>query len=75
MISLSDSAQASEAQGILAPAIDDTELEQAVKTLREKGEIVIRQLVPLSDVSAEAQGCNRVLEQQSGEWHVVTAGK
>lgn len=75
LISLSGDAPVSEAQGILAPAIDDAELEQTVKTLRAQGEIVIRQLVPLDQLSAEAQGCNRVLEQQSGQWQVVTADK
>ena len=74
LISLSGDTPVSEAQGILAPAIDDAELEQTVKTLRAQGEIVVRQLVPLAQLSAEAQGCNRLLEQQSGEWHVVTAG-
>ena len=75
LISLSDNAQAPETQGILAPAIDDSSLEQTVKALRAQGEIVIRQLVPLAQLSAEVQGCNRVLKQQSGEWHVVAADK
>ena len=75
LISLSESAQAPETQGILAPAVDDASLELTVKTLRKQGEIVVRQLVPLSQLSAEAQGCNRVLEQHAGEWQIVTAGQ
>ncbi|PWQ99039.1 ATP phosphoribosyltransferase regulatory subunit [Leucothrix pacifica] len=74
LISLSEDSVVSETKGILAPAIDDAGLEQTVKTLRAQGEIVVRQLVPLTQLSAEAQGCDRVLEQQSGEWHIVSAG-
>ena len=74
LISLSDSVKAPEAQGILAPAVDDADLQQMISALRGQGEIVVRQLVPLDELSAEAQGCNRVLEQQSGTWQVVAAG-
>lgn len=74
LVSLSETHTASDVQGILAPAVDDADLQQTIDTLRAQGEIVVRQLVPLTQVSAQQQGCNRVLEQQSGQWQVVAAG-
>ncbi|PID45111.1 MAG: ATP phosphoribosyltransferase regulatory subunit [Proteobacteria bacterium] len=71
LVSLGGSSAASATQGILAPAVDDAALQQLIDTLRAQGEIVVRQLVPLEQLSVQAQGCNRILEQQSGQWQVV----
>lgn len=75
LVSLGDATEAPEVQGILAPAIDDAALKQLINTLREEGEVVVRQLVATDTLSAKAQGCNRILEQQAGEWQIATAGE
>lgn len=75
LLSLNESDPTTIVQGIIAPAIEDVTLEKSIKALRAQGEIVVRQLVPLSQLSAEAQGCNRILKQQSGEWQVVATDK
>jgi len=59
--------------GILAPVSDDAELLVLINKLRASGEIVIRQLVTLDQVSANTQGCNRLIENSSGTWQVVAA--
>ena len=59
--------------GILAPVSDDAELLVLINRLRASGEIVIRQLVTLDQVSANTQGCNRLIENSSGTWQVVAA--
>ena len=75
LVSLGEQVVAPEAQGILAPAVEDAELQQLISSLRKQGEVVIRQLVSLDTLSAAAQGCNRVLEKQAGEWRVAAAGE
>ena len=60
-------------EGILAPLDGDDELPSKVAELRSQGEIVVGQLAPLDQLTAEEQGCNRILSKQSGEWQVVTA--
>lgn len=59
--------------GILAPAADDPALLALISDLRADGEIVIRQLVDLIKVSANLQGCNRIIENSAGKWQVVAA--
>jgi ATP phosphoribosyltransferase regulatory subunit len=61
------------AEGILAPLEGDDELPSKVALLRSQGEIVVNQLAPLDQLTAQEQGCNRVLSKQSGEWQVVAA--
>lgn len=75
LISLRDRVDTPDAQGILAPAVDDAALSQTIDALRAQGEIVVRQLVPLEQLSAQAQGCNRVLEQEAGKWQVVAVSE
>ena len=70
---LTDPAEPSGNVGILAPVSDDAELAVFIDKLRAEGEIVIRQLVTLDQVSAKTQGCNRLIENSSGTWQVVAA--
>ncbi len=56
---------------ILAPADTDPGLQAAVSRLREAGERVVFEL-PGQQGDAAAQGCDRILEKQGGNW-VVTA--
>ena len=58
---------------ILAPVNDDAELLAVISKLRMDGEIVIRQLIPLDQIDASTQGCDRVIENRSGKWQVVSA--
>jgi len=53
---------------ILAPAKTDEKLSELINSLREKGEIVIRQLNPDSDALA----CDRKLEKLGDDWIVVS---
>jgi ATP phosphoribosyltransferase regulatory subunit len=62
-----------DSSGILAPVSDDPELLTLIATLREQGEVVIRQLVSLDQISANSQGCDRVIERSSGKWQVAPA--
>lgn len=54
---------------ILAPAKTDENLSELITSLREDGEIVIRQLNAEAD--ATALGCNRKLEKLGDDWIVV----
>ena len=65
--------QSLDSRGILAPIDDDPELITLIMALREQGEVVIRQLVTLEQISASSQGCDRVIECEAGKWQVVTA--
>lgn len=57
-------------KGILAPALDDADLQEKVEVLRNKGQIVVQAL--LNDkTSKEELSCDRTLEQKNGEWHIV----
>jgi len=61
------------AEGILAPLEGDDELPAVVAELRSQGEVVVNQLAPLEKLTAEEQGCNRILAKQDGKWQVVAA--
>lgn len=74
LLNLREATGVANAYGILAPAGDDAALVAKIADLRAQGEIVIRQLEPLATLSAALQGCDRVLEQHDGEWHIATAG-
>lgn len=54
---------------VLAPAVDDAALQQAVADLRAAGERVINAL-PGQAGTAASMGCNRELVQQGGSWVV-----
>lgn len=56
-------------EAILAPAKTDNNLSELINTLREEGEVVIRQLNDKAD--AVALGCNRKLEKLGDDWIVV----
>ncbi len=60
-------------RGILAPVSDDADLVALIGKLRAEGEIVIRQLVELDRMSANTQGCDRIIDNKSGKWQVVAA--
>jgi ATP phosphoribosyltransferase regulatory subunit len=61
------------AEGILAPLEGGEALSSKVAALRSQGEIVVGQLAPLDQLTAEQQGCDRILVEQNGEWQVVAA--
>ncbi|MFV1972837.1 MAG: ATP phosphoribosyltransferase regulatory subunit [Thiohalobacterales bacterium] len=56
---------------ILAPADADPDLQAAVDRLRDTGERVVFEL-PGQQGDAAAQGCERVLEKQAGNWVVAS---
>ena len=58
-----------EQRGIFAPATDDQELMKCIKHLRQKGEIVIREL-PGQKGKAKDMGCDRRLVCKQGRWQV-----
>ncbi|MDG1073630.1 MAG: ATP phosphoribosyltransferase regulatory subunit [Methylophilaceae bacterium] len=59
------------AKGILAPQGDDVTLQAAIEALRDMGEIVI-QALPNDQTDLSELNCDRALEQQNGEWQVVS---
>ena len=65
--------QPSGSLGILAPADEDPGLTALIIKLRQQGEVVVRQLVTLEQISANSQGCDRVIEHEAGKWRVVAA--
>jgi ATP phosphoribosyltransferase regulatory subunit len=60
------------AQGILAPNLDDADLNQVIETLRAEGNIVIKALSGQAAYLNELS-CNRKLEKINGTWQVVNA--
>jgi ATP phosphoribosyltransferase regulatory subunit len=56
---------------ILAPADADPDMQAAVDRLRDAGERVVFEL-PGQQGDAAAQGCERVLEKQDGNWVVAS---
>ncbi len=56
---------------ILAPADADPDLQAAVDRLRDTGERVVFEL-PGQQGDAAAQGCERILEKQAGNWVVAS---
>ena len=70
---LASQSELSSNTGILVPVSDDAELLALIDKLRAEGEIVIRQLMTLDQVSANTQGCDRLIENRSGKWQVVAA--
>jgi len=57
--------------GIFAPADRDEALEQVIRTLRDKGQRVIRAL-PGQTGGAADMGCDRELRQEGGQWVVAS---
>lgn len=57
-------------QGILAPFSSDAGLQDAIATLRAKGEAVVVELPGHDDSRAELN-CDRMLVEKSGVWEVV----
>ena len=56
---------------ILAPFVLDKALDKFIHALRAEGERVIRQLDRETNFSPEQQGCDRIIEEQDGDWVVV----
>jgi ATP phosphoribosyltransferase regulatory subunit len=55
---------------ILAPCIEDTELDRAITQLRAKGDVVVVDLPGHESARAEL-GCTRELEKKDGKWRVT----
>jgi ATP phosphoribosyltransferase regulatory subunit len=53
---------------ILAPSADDDSLQERIRELREKGEIVV---VDLPGHDSAELGCDRKLEKKDGKWRVT----
>ena len=62
--------RAARGEAILAPALDDPELRDAVAQLREAGHIVVVEMPGLEKHRAEL-GCERKLEKKDGKWRVT----
>jgi ATP phosphoribosyltransferase regulatory subunit len=56
-------------EAIFAPALEDADLETAVRDLRSQGRCVIRELTGQSG-GARVMGCGHVLRRREGEWIV-----
>lgn len=54
---------------VLAPCLDNAELEEAIRDLRAQGVVVIQQL-PNQTGSAKDLGCSSILEQDRHNWFV-----
>jgi len=71
---LNDVEQTNNGQAIFVPVLDDSALEQSLRTavadLRRQGVRVISEL-PDSNSSAEALSCTHRLSYESGEWQVI----
>ncbi|MBC8022575.1 MAG: hypothetical protein H7Y14_05620 [Burkholderiales bacterium] len=55
---------------ILAPALEDASLREAIDKLREAGNVVIREL-PGTEKNRGELGCERRLEMKDGKWRVT----
>jgi ATP phosphoribosyltransferase regulatory subunit len=55
---------------ILAPALDDASLREAIAKLREAGSVVVVEM-PGTDSHREEMGCDRKLEMKDGKWRVT----
>ena len=55
---------------ILAPCVEDNELERTIEQLRKKGEVVIVDL-PGHEAARAELGCTRSLEKKDGKWRVT----
>jgi len=69
LLNLNQQAAVVDNNAILAPALDDVELWQQIRYLREQGETVI-QLLPGQSGDAADMACQRQLKKVSGEWRV-----
>jgi ATP phosphoribosyltransferase regulatory subunit len=56
--------------GILAPSLEDKDLDRAIEQLRAKGEVVIVDL-PGHETARAELGCTRKLEKKDGKWRVT----
>jgi ATP phosphoribosyltransferase regulatory subunit len=55
---------------ILAPALDDASLREAIAKLREAGSIVVVEM-PGTEKHRDELGCERKLEMKDGKWRVT----
>ena len=58
------------AERILAPALDDPALKEAIAKLRESGNVVVVEM-PGTEKHREEMGCERRLEMKEGKWRVT----
>jgi ATP phosphoribosyltransferase regulatory subunit len=57
-------------ESILAPALDDVALKDAISKLREAGHVVIVEM-PGHEKNRDELGCDRKLEMKDGKWRVT----
>ncbi len=57
-------------QAILAPAVDDPSLSDAIAALRAQGQIVVEAL-PALEVYPQEMNCDRTLAKVDGHWQVI----
>jgi ATP phosphoribosyltransferase regulatory subunit len=55
---------------VLAPALDDPTLKEAIAKLREAGNVVVVEM-PGTELYREELGCTRKLEKKEGKWRVT----
>lgn len=63
---------AKRAGAILAPWVDDASLQETIDALRAGGHVVVQELPGHEQFRSEL-GCDRRLEKQGTQWHVVAA--
>ncbi len=56
---------------ILAPSVQDEDLDSLIEQLRGQGEAVVKQLSNNSNITPEQQSCDRKIEKQGTQWLVV----
>lgn len=59
-------------RAILAPWVEDAELQAVIESLRAEGQIVIQEF-PGHEQHGTEPGCDRRLEKRGTQWHVVPA--
>lgn len=69
LLAVADVSQSSWCRGILAPADQNVDLLQTIQDLRRSGERVVCELAGAENATVIC--CDRVLEQQHGQWVVV----
>ena len=72
LASLSSPSNTKTGCAILAPYALDEDLDKLIAQLRSDGEAVIRQLSDKTNITPKQQGCNRKIEQQDGQWLIVS---
>lgn len=64
------SREAPKRKAILAPCSDEADLQEAIRALRESGEVVVVDL-PGHEAARDELDCNRTLEKKDGKWRAT----